>query len=224
MALTKKQIAANRKASDREIAKRPTYTKAQQIMIADGLPSALIMSPEQRAEVWRKNPPKPMPAFNAPPKEEGEDTKRFRAMLEAQERSRVADSPFLSAKRAERASRPPRPSREGLISVGDIAASLKVLPRVARAALRAAKMPKPDVGWAFAATDVPRITKIIKDALECDTSTSAKKSSAKSTKLKPSSMKQKPSSKSVAAKAKSSRRAPTSSKRRKSSSAKGKRK
>lgn len=214
--MTKKQ---NRKAVD---AKRPTYTKAQQIMIDDGLPASFLIPQEQRAEAWRKNPPKPMPAFNAPQREEGEDTKRFRAMLEAQQAQRNVNSPFLSAKRAERASRPPRPSREGLTSVGDIAKSLKMLPRVARAALRHSKVKKPEVGWAFPDADVPRIKKIIEDHFKCVTPTSAKKSSPKSTKRNGSSTKQKPSSKKAAAKQKSSSPVKTSSKQRKSSSGKRK--
>lgn len=173
------------------------HSKAQRMMIDDGLPASVIIAQSKRDEAWLKNPPRPMPAFNAPHKEEGADTKAFRAALEA---AQARNSVSLSSTRSKRPEGVPKPSREGLTSVGDIATSLKVHPRIARAALRAAKVPKPDVGWAFATVDVARITKIIKDAIECDTSSSEKKSPAKSTKLKGASPTPASSSKKVASK------------------------
>lgn len=55
----------------------------------------------------------------------------------------------------------PRASRDGLVSVQDIAASVEMTAKGARAALRAAKEPKPAHGWAFASADVERIKAII---------------------------------------------------------------
>jgi hypothetical protein len=45
---------------------------------------------------------------------------------------------------------PPKASdREGMVTVVDIAKEYKMIPREARAALRAAKLKKPSIGWAF---------------------------------------------------------------------------
>lgn len=144
-------------------------TRAQQMMIAEGLPAAAIIPPDQRRAAWANVIVRPMPRFDAPQKEEGEDTKLFRAQLEAQQRDtqqrKAKASPFLAAKRAARAAKPPRASREGMTTVADIAKQLKIIPRIARAALRAAKEAKPAQGWAFPADQVARIMKIINASL-----------------------------------------------------------
>ena len=59
-----------------------------------------------------------------------------------------------------------RPSREGLVSVSDIAKEMKLSPKEARAALRRAKTDKPDVGWAFPPSEVDKIKKAIKENLK----------------------------------------------------------
>lgn len=125
-----------------------TPTKAQELMIADGAPRDTMLSEAQRALLRSQlPPPAAMPKFAAPMREEGEDTKRFRAQIEAQEASKKAER--FAAFRASRPKRTPRPSREGLIAVADIAKEFNIIPRVARGHLRAAKYPKPAHGWAF---------------------------------------------------------------------------
>lgn len=57
----------------------------------------------------------------------------------------------------------PRPSKEGLISIGDIATELKMEPRDCRAILRDKKIAKPDVGWAWNKEEVDKIKQIIHD-------------------------------------------------------------
>lgn len=60
--------------------------------------------------------------------------------------------------------RTPRPSN--LVTVADIAATLKIDAKQARQALRKAKIDKPEHGWAFPAADVPAITAAIKEHLK----------------------------------------------------------
>lgn len=60
----------------------------------------------------------------------------------------------------------PRPSKDGLTTVADIAAQLKIDAKDARKALRSSGEPKPDAGWAWPSTEVQRITKLIKENLK----------------------------------------------------------
>lgn len=66
----------------------------------------------------------------------------------------------------EKKERVPRPSKDGLISIGDIAAEMKIEPRIARGILRDSKTPKPDAGWAWAKDEVDAIKAIIKKGLK----------------------------------------------------------
>jgi len=54
--------------------------------------------------------------------------------------------------------------REGLVAVADIAKEYKLAPRDARAILRAAKLKKPAVGWAYDAKDpaLKRVRELLK--------------------------------------------------------------
>jgi hypothetical protein len=68
--------------------------------------------------------------------------------------------------RAPRPERAPKPSRDGLVSVGDIAKELGVEPREARGVLRSLKLPKPDAGWAWPAAEAETIKTKIKEGLK----------------------------------------------------------
>ncbi len=57
----------------------------------------------------------------------------------------------------------PKASRDGLISIAQIAADLKIEPREARGILRSQKIAKPDVGWAWSKNEVDNIKKILHD-------------------------------------------------------------
>lgn len=59
--------------------------------------------------------------------------------------------------------RKPKPSRDGLVSVADIAEELKMEPREARAILRKQNVEKPEAGWAWPSNEIKAITKIIRD-------------------------------------------------------------
>lgn len=66
----------------------------------------------------------------------------------------------------EKKERVPRPSKDGLISIGDIADEMKIEPRIARGILRDSKTPKPDAGWAWPKTEVDAIKALIKKGLK----------------------------------------------------------
>lgn len=68
--------------------------------------------------------------------------------------------------KAPKPERPARPSKEGLTTIQQICADNKWDPKHARAALRKAKIEKPDAGWAFPPSDVQRITKAIKEHMK----------------------------------------------------------
>ncbi len=63
----------------------------------------------------------------------------------------------------QRKSRKHRASRDGLITIGDIATQFKLKARDARDILRKAKIDNPDSGWAWSEGDVDRIKAIIKE-------------------------------------------------------------
>lgn len=63
----------------------------------------------------------------------------------------------------DKAEKKPRASKDGLTTLAEICTTLKIDPRDARAALRAAKIDKPDAGWAWAnAKAAPDIEAIVK--------------------------------------------------------------
>lgn len=55
----------------------------------------------------------------------------------------------------------PKPSRDGLISVGQIAEEIGIEPKDARVALRKSKTEKPDAGWAWPKNEVEKIKQLI---------------------------------------------------------------
>lgn len=57
--------------------------------------------------------------------------------------------------------REPRPSKEGLVTIADICAEIKLEPKAARDALRKSELEKPAAGWAFPAADVPDVINTI---------------------------------------------------------------
>lgn len=61
----------------------------------------------------------------------------------------------------EKKTKEKRATREGLVSIGDIAKDLGMIPREARGILRAIKMAKPSCGWAWPAGEVEFIAKQI---------------------------------------------------------------
>lgn len=94
------------------------------------------------------------------------DTWALRGTEETETTASDDEKPAPKAKREPRAPAEPKPSKEGLVTVATIAESLKADAKHVRAALRKAKVEKPQVGWAFPATEVARITQLIKDNLK----------------------------------------------------------
>lgn len=86
---------------------------------------------------------------------------RFRGLsaVEGIERRVSEESP--NKNRVEKAEKKPRPSKEGLISVAEIATELKMEPREARAILRQQKVPKPEIGWLWSKKEVDEIKTLL---------------------------------------------------------------
>ena len=57
--------------------------------------------------------------------------------------------------------RTPRQIPDGMVTVAMIAESLSIVPREARARLRKAGVPKPDLGWMWSTDDAPAIKELI---------------------------------------------------------------
>lgn len=57
---------------------------------------------------------------------------------------------------------PRKPKPDGMITIQDLCAELKIDPSKARAHLRSSKTPKPDHGWAWPAKEVDAIRKVLK--------------------------------------------------------------
>lgn len=77
------------------------------------------------------------------------------------------DKPAKEPRKAkEKKERVPRPSKDGLVSIGEIAQELKIEPRIARGVLRDTKTPKPDAGWAWPKDQVEKIKSIIKKGMK----------------------------------------------------------
>lgn len=98
------------------------------------------------------------------------DREKIAAMKEAIAEGKVVTTSMSAkpekAKREPKEKREPRPSKEGLVTVGDIAAALKIDAKDARRALRASGEAKPDAGWAWDPKEKDRITKLIKKHLK----------------------------------------------------------
>lgn len=83
--------------------------------------------------------------------------------LKRKEKGRMTEEAKEKLKAKKQAGKKPRPSRDGLVSISDIAKELGLIPREARAVLRAIKMVKPEVGWAWKKDDVADVKKKIED-------------------------------------------------------------
>lgn len=64
-------------------------TKAQQLMIKDGFPKGLFLTPEQRKAAWDANPPKPMPNFGVDKKTQDPAALALLAELEEAKKSKT---------------------------------------------------------------------------------------------------------------------------------------
>lgn len=89
---------------------------------------------------------------------------RFRS-LSLTERYEADDTPRESkvSTRTEKPERKPKPSKEGLVSIAEIAAELKMEAREARAILRQQKVEKPEAGWCWCKKDVENIRRVLND-------------------------------------------------------------
>lgn len=77
---------------------------------------------------------------------------------------RLPNAPERAPERVTAPKKPrvPRASREGLISIGDLAEELNMKPRDARGILRKAKLEKPACGWAWSKEDAEDIRDLIR--------------------------------------------------------------
>lgn len=78
----------------------------------DAIPDFLRLTREQRREAWHKNPPRPMPKFKDPPKDEDPATRALRKEIakaeEAKKAARFAKLKELKASQPK----PPRRKRK----------------------------------------------------------------------------------------------------------------
>jgi hypothetical protein len=58
-------------------------------MTDDAIPAFLRLTPEERAEAWRRNPPRAMPSFSTQRPDEDEATKQLRAAIEAADKQQT---------------------------------------------------------------------------------------------------------------------------------------
>lgn len=65
--------------------------------------------------------------------------------------------------KAEKKEKTPKPSKEGLITIAQLAEELKIEPRDARVILRKMKIPKPGLGWCWARIEADDIKKLLED-------------------------------------------------------------
>lgn len=59
-------------------------TKAQELMVQDGLPTTLFKTPEERKKIWEDNPPKSLPSFASLPKD-ATDQQTLKLLAEMEE-------------------------------------------------------------------------------------------------------------------------------------------
>lgn len=135
--------------------KEDTVVSSSGIIIrADNIMDIINYKYEGREEEWELN-------------EDGNSgsarqAERFRSSsgirVERTEESSTEGEPHPKREKKEKA---PRPSKEGLISIGQVAEDLKMEARDCRAILRKMKVEKPACGWAWSKTDVDDIKKLI---------------------------------------------------------------
>lgn len=75
-------------------------TKAQQMMIEDGMPPELFLTKEERSAEWEKNPPKAMPMFKEPATSQDQATLQLLAEMAAEKKIKTKNriSKMLSKK------------------------------------------------------------------------------------------------------------------------------
>jgi hypothetical protein len=56
-----------------------------------GIPAFLLRTREQRCAAWERNPPQPMPTFDAPHRDEDPETAKLREEMEAQRAQRTRE-------------------------------------------------------------------------------------------------------------------------------------
>lgn len=77
------------------------------------------------------------------------------------EPGRAAPTRSQLRREARKSSSSPAPSRAGLTTIADLAAQHNMTPTKARALLRAAKISKPSIGWAFTNEQLPAVKKAL---------------------------------------------------------------
>lgn len=131
------------------------------------IPKYLKLTAEQRAEAWKRSPPKtatvrdyrdarPASRSDADHATFLKEQARYEAERKAAKREKLE---AFKASRPERVAK--RAPREGLIDVATIAAKVKMSARDARMMLRKAKIAKPACGWAGDATWAKMIEKVL---------------------------------------------------------------
>ncbi len=100
----------------------------------------------------------------------------YPGMIEQIKRGHYADAPteervgdrreVAVREKAPKKEKVPRPSKEGLTTISEIAEQMGIDPKDARKALRASNIDKPDVGWAWEPTKIDEIKKLVKKHLK----------------------------------------------------------
>lgn len=83
-----------------------------------------------------------------------------RPVIEAKPSTRPATTPQPKKEKT------PRPSKDGLVTIGEISEQMGINPREARGVLRKTNTPKPSEGWAWPSDEVDGIKAIIKKGLK----------------------------------------------------------
>lgn len=87
---------------------------------------------------------------------------RFRSMgFDAPVYASKAEGGEAKPERVKKEPKAPRPSKDGMTTIQQIAEELKMEPREARGILRKMKTVKPEVGWAFKGDDIKKIKSIL---------------------------------------------------------------
>lgn len=137
------------------------------------------MTPEQHAALVVKRAEQPPQEFSLNrPRHLDPEGEAMLAALNAPKRTRLVRDGIVAS--IERKDTSPRPSRDGLTTIAELAKEQDMLPRVARGLLRLHGMPKPEVGWAFNAEQAERARAILRAGPDAakpkgDTTTPARK-------------------------------------------------
>lgn len=66
-----------------------TLSRHHQMMVDDGLPKSLVLTPEERRESWERSPPRPMPKFAEPRRERGKEDAKAVEKFAREEKERA---------------------------------------------------------------------------------------------------------------------------------------